>query len=153
MQIVDLFTDGACSGNPGPGGWGAVLIFNNIVRKMSGYEAETTNNRMELTAVIRGLEALVRPCSVVVTTDSVYVKNAFTEGWITSWQNKGWKTSTGSAVKNQDLWLELIGLSRIHTLEWKWIKGHSGHEYNEMCDSLARSAVKNKNGTDERLSI
>lgn len=152
MQKVNLYTDGACSGNPGPGGWGSVLIFNNTVRKMSGYEAETTNNRMELMAVIKGLEALLRPCAVLVTTDSIYVKNAFTEGWLSSWQRNGWKTASGSAVKNQDLWLELIGLSRMHTLSWEWVKGHAGHEYNEMCDELARSAIKKKSGIDERLS-
>lgn len=153
MTQVDLFSDGACSGNPGPGGWGCVLKFGKTLRKLSGYEPESTNNRMELMAVISGLRALARPCSVLVTTDSMYVKNAFTEGWLDSWIKKNWRTAAGSSVKNQDLWLMLIEQSRIHTLEWQWVKGHAGHEYNEMCDTLARLAIKDKCGIDERSQL
>ncbi len=147
---VQLYSDGACSGNPGPGGWGCVLIAGKHVRKLSGYESNTTNNRMELLGVIRGLEALLRTAKVHIVTDSTYVKNAFTEGWLASWQRNGWKTRTGDPVKNQDLWLELCYLQRKHVLTWEWVKGHSGHEYNEICDTLARQAIGRKAGVDER---
>lgn len=153
MALIALYTDGACSGNPGPGGWGCVLVSGRHSRSRSGYEANTTNNRMELTAVIRGLEALVRPSEVLVVTDSKYVKNAFTEGWLDSWQAKGWKTKDGKPVKNQDLWMELCRLRRIHALEWEWVKGHSGHSYNELCDGLAREAIASRAGKDERSEV
>lgn len=151
MPKVELYSDGACSGNPGPGGWGCVLKSGKLERHLSGFETQTTNNRMELMAVIKGLEALTTPCEVLITTDSTYVKNAFTDGWLQSWQNRGWKTATGAPVKNQDLWLELIALSKVHSLTWEWVRGHTGHTYNEICDELARMAIKNKVGTDERL--
>ena len=151
-SLVSLYTDGACSGNPGPGGWACILISGSHKRKLSGYNANTTNNKMELTAVIRGLECLTKPVSVLIITDSQYVKNAFTEGWLKNWQNNGWKTKSGSPVKNQELWQLLQGLSRKHNLTWEWVKGHSGHGYNEECDSLARAAIKNKHGTDEKIS-
>lgn len=153
MALVSLYTDGACSGNPGPGGWGCVLVAGKNARSLSGYEANTTNNRMELTAVIKGLEALLRSSEVRVVTDSKYVKNAFTEGWLDSWQSKGWKTKEGKPVKNQDLWMELCRLRRLHVLEWEWVKGHSGHSYNELCDGLARQAIMSKKGTDERSEV
>lgn len=152
MTAIELYTDGACSGNPGPGGWGCLLIAGKHARRLSGYEPDTTNNRMELTAVIRGLSALTRPSEVLVTTDSTYVKNAFTEGWLDSWQTKGWKTKTGKPVKNQDLWLELSRLRRVHVLTWEWVEGHSGHLQNELCDELARQAIKSRKGIDERES-
>lgn len=150
MTVIELYTDGACSGNPGPGGWGCVLVAGKHTRRMSGFEPDTTNNRMELTAVIRGLSALLRPSEVLVTTDSQYVKNAFTEGWLDGWQAKGWKTRSGGPVKNQDLWMELCKLRRIHALSWQWVEGHSGHVQNEQCDALARNAIKHRKGVDER---
>lgn len=152
MTEVTLYTDGACSGNPGPGGWGAVLVAGANMRKMSGYEPETTNNRMELMGVIKGLEALKRATSVLVVTDSRYVKDAFTAGWLAGWQRNGWKTASGAPVKNQDLWLELCHLQRLHRLAWRWVKGHSGHSFNEMCDALARQAIVQRGGIDEKSS-
>lgn len=150
---VQLYSDGACSGNPGPGGWGCVLVAGKNVRRMSGYEPATTNNRMELMGVIKGLEALLRQARVHVVTDSTYVKNAFTERWLESWQRNGWKTRTGDPVKNQDLWVQLCYLQRKHVLTWEWVRGHSGHEYNEICDRLARSAIGAKGGVDERGTL
>jgi len=153
MSAVHLYTDGACSGNPGPGGWASVLVANNQVRMVSGYEAATTNNRMELLGVIQGLEALKRPTQVHIVTDSTYVKNAFTEGWLEGWQRNGWKTSSKEPVKNQDLWLRLCHLQRMHVLTWEWVKGHSGHTMNDLCDKLARSAIQEKKGRDERTTL
>ena len=150
---VQLYSDGACSGNPGPGGWGCVLVAGIHLRKLSGFDPATTNNRMELLGVIRGLEALLRNTQVHIVTDSKYVKNAFTEGWLAGWQKNGWKTRSGEPVKNQDLWLELVYLQRKHALSWEWVKGHSGHEYNEICDALARRAIVEKKGVDERETI
>ena len=150
MAEVHLYTDGACSGNPGPGGWGCVLVAGPNARLMSGFEPDTTNNRMELMGVISGLEALKRPTKVHIVTDSTYVKNAFTEGWLEGWQRNGWRTSSKEPVKNQDLWLRLCHLQRVHVLSWEWVKGHSGHPMNELCDSLAREAIKNKTGIDKR---
>lgn len=151
MSDIQLYSDGACSGNPGPGGWGCVLLHGPHGRRLSGFEPHTTNNRMELLGVIRGLEALKKPARVTVTTDSQYVKNAFTAGWLASWQKKGWRTASGEPVKNQDLWGELVHLQRIHVLAWVWVRGHSGHHYNEMCDELARNAIRAKAGIDERF--
>ena len=153
MSAVHLYTDGACSGNPGPGGWASVLVANNQVRMVSGYEAATTNNRMELLGVIQGLEALKRPTQVHIVTDSTYVKNAFTEGWLEGWQRNGWKTSSKEPVKNQDLWLRLCHLQRMHVLTWEWVKGHSGHTMNDLCDKLARAASQEKKGRDERTTL
>lgn len=153
MSTVHLYTDGACSGNPGPGGWAAVLVANEQVRLMSGFDPATTNNRMELLGVIHGLEALKRPTQVHVVTDSTYVKNAFTEGWLEGWQRNGWKTSSKEPVKNQDLWLKLCHLRRVHQLTWEWIKGHSGHTMNELCDTLARTAIRESKGIDQRTTL
>lgn len=143
---VRAFTDGSCLGNPGPGGWGALLFFTNQdgehEKELSGSEADTTNNRMELTAVIRALEALTRPCLVDLWTDSQYVKNGFTEGWLAKWKKNGWKTAAKKPVKNQDLWQELDGLMARHQVNWHWVKGHAGHPENERVDDLARSAAE-----------
>lgn len=138
---VQLYTDGACSGNPGAGGWGAILIFNGVERELSGGEAQTTNNRMELTAVIKGLEALKYPCSVEVYSDSAYTVNAFVNGWIFSWRKNGWKKSDHKAVLNADLWQSLLELTKTHEVEFKKVKGHADDEYNNRCDALARGAI------------
>ena len=127
---VQLFTDGACRGNPGPGGWGAVLRFGSREKELFGGDPATTNNRMELTAVIRGLEALTRPCAVDVTTDSVYVKNGITQ-WIHNWKRNGWRTAAKKPVKNDDLWRLLDAAASRHDVSWHWVKGHAGHPENE----------------------
>ena len=139
---VQLFTDGACSGNPGPGGWAAILIYNEFRKEMSGADAMTTNNRMELSAVINGLKALKEPCRVILTTDSKYVCDAVTKGWAKSWQKRGWIKSDKKPALNSDLWQELLDLLKIHDVEFKWVKGHAGHPENERCDELAVSAYK-----------
>ncbi len=140
-QEVEIFTDGACSGNPGPGGWGAVLRYGAHERHLSGFSPHTTNNRMELLAAIRALEALKRPCRVVLTTDSSYLRNGITQ-WIHGWIKRGWKKADGKPVLNADLWKRLYELSRKHQITWHWVKGHSGHEENEMADRLATTAIK-----------
>jgi len=140
-RIVEIFSDGACSGNPGPGGWGTILRYNGTEKELSGYEPETTNNRMELTAAIAGLEALTRPCRVALTTDSEYVKKGMTE-WIHGWVRKGWKNSQKKEVANRDLWEKLLQLSQRHDIEWHWVRGHAGHEENERCDALARAEIE-----------
>ncbi len=137
---VELFTDGACQGNPGPGGWGALLRFRDTEKELSGAEPATTNNRMELTAVIRGFEALNRPCRVVVTTDSQYVRNGITD-WINRWRRNGWRTADRKPVKNSDLWQRLDELVGAHEVEWHWVKGHAGHPENERADRLATAAI------------
>ncbi|WP_119165198.1 ribonuclease HI [Algihabitans albus] len=137
---VELFTDGACSGNPGPGGWGAILRWNGHERELAGGEAETTNNRMEMLAAIHGLEALKRPSAVVLTTDSQYVMKGITE-WLPGWKRRGWKTAAKKPVKNQDLWERLDAALQRHRVEWKWVKGHSGHDENERVDALARAQI------------
>lgn len=142
MKKVTLYTDGACSGNPGNGGWGCVLMYNGFKREMSGFEAETTNNRMELTAVIMGLKAIKEPCEVDVYSDSQYVIDAFKKNWLTSWIKNGWKTSTKSPVKNIDLWQILIDEAARHRVTWMKVKGHSDNEFNNRCDELARKAIK-----------
>ena len=134
---VEIYTDGACSGNPGPGGWGAVLIYGEHEKQLSGGERETTNNRMELTAVIEALSLLKRPCEVTLTTDSKYVSDSVTKGWVYGWQKRGWKKSDGKPALNADLWEKLLPLLRMHDVKFVWIKGHAGHKYNEICDSLA----------------
>ena len=136
MAQVEIFTDGACSGNPGPGGWGAILRYGEMERELSGGEADTTNNRMELTAAIEALNALKRPCDIVLTTDSTYVKDGITS-WIDGWKKRGWKNSQKKPVKNEDLWKALDEARSRHTVEWKWVKGHAGHAENERCDELA----------------
>lgn len=133
---VDIYTDGACKGNPGTGGWGAILEHDGKSRELCGGEALTTNNRMELTAVIRALEALNRPCAVRLHTDSKYVQQGITE-WIRSWKKRGWRTADGKPVKNQDLWHALDSAAARHDIEWVWVKGHAGHEGNERADALA----------------
>ena len=137
MKQVTIYTDGACSGNPGPGGWGAVLIYNGVEKQLSGSEIETTNNRMELSAVITALKALKEPCNVTLTTDSKYVCDAINKGWLNSWQKNSWKKADKKPVLNIDLWQELLPLLDKHRVEFIWVKGHNGHKYNEICDKLA----------------
>ncbi|RCK47713.1 ribonuclease H [Thalassospira profundimaris] len=139
-NIVTIFTDGACSGNPGPGGWGAILRYKGVEKEMSGGETETTNNRMELMAAISALEAIKRPCQVEIYTDSSYVRDGITK-WIFGWQKRGWKTADKKPVKNVELWQRLLDAARPHKIEWHWVKGHAGHPENERCDELARLAV------------
>ena len=136
---VEIYTDGACSGNPGPGGWGAVLIYGEHEKQLSGGEPETTNNRMELTAVIEALSLLKRPCEVTLTTDSKYVADSVTKGWVYGWQKRGWKKGDGKPALNPDLWEKLLPLLKMHEVKFVWIKGHAGHKYNEICDRLAVS--------------
>jgi len=139
-MYVEIFSDGACSGNPGPGGYGTILRYGDHVKELSGYDPETTNNRMELLGAIVGLEALTRSCQVRLTTDSQYLVKGITE-WIDSWQRKGWKNSKKEEVANRDLWERLLEVSAKHQIEWIWVKGHDGHEENERCDELARAAI------------
>lgn len=140
MDDVIIYTDGACSGNPGPGGWGALLKCGAVERELSGGERATTNNRMELLAVIEALNALKKPVRAVVYTDSQYVQKGISE-WIHGWKRKGWKTAGGDPVKNVDLWQALDAAARVHEVEWKWVKGHAGHPENERVDRLARDAI------------
>ena len=139
-DTVEIFTDGACRGNPGPGGWGAVLRYGGHERLLSGASDDTTNNRMELTAAIEALEALRRPCRVRLATDSTYVKNGITQ-WLAGWKRRGWKTADRRPVKNVDLWRRLERAGSRHEVDWVWVRGHAGHEGNEKADALARSAV------------
>lgn len=139
MKHVDIYTDGACSGNPGAGGWGAVIVYKGIEKELSGGEAKTTNNRMELTAVIEALKALKEPCEVTLTSDSKYVVDGITKGWAKSWRTKGWRKGDGKPALNPDLWGELLDLLEMHSVEFVWVKGHAGHPYNERCDRLAVS--------------
>ena len=141
MESVTIYTDGACSGNPGPGGWGAVLIYNDVKKEISGGNASTTNNIMEITAVLEALKLLKRPCNVDVYSDSAYVVNCFNQGWIYNWIKKGWKTANNDPVKNQDLWQELYNLTKIHKVKFNKVKGHSTNELNNRCDELARNAI------------
>ena len=144
---VDIHTDGACLGNPGPGGWAALLCWRGIERELSGGEAATTNNRMELMAAIAALETLKEPCTVVLTTDSQYVRQGITE-WMAGWVRRGWKTSGGDPVKNRDLWERLHAAAARHEIDWRWVKGHAGHPENERVDQLARvQALKHKEYT------
>ena len=137
MKEVTLYTDGACSGNPGPGGWGAILIYKDIRKEMSGGEVETTNNRMELTAAIEGLKALKEPCRVKLYSDSKYLIDGITKDWARSWRAKGWKKSDGKPALNVDLWEEVLRLDEYHEIEYIWVKGHAGNPNNERCDRLA----------------
>ena len=141
MDKVILYTDGACSGNPGPGGWGAILMFKEVKKEISGGVKNTTNNIMEITAVIEGLKSLNRPCEVEVYSDSAYVVNAFDKGWIYGWIKNNWKTSNKEPVKNKELWEELYGLTKVHTVKFIKVKGHSDNEYNNRCDYLAREEI------------
>lgn len=140
MKNITLYTDGACSGNPGKGGWGAILMYNDAKKEISGGESQTTNNRMELTAVIKGLEALKEECNVDIYSDSAYVVNAFLQDWITNWQNNGWKSKKG-VVLNIDLWQRLIELTKKHNVTWHKVKGHADNEFNNRCDALARGEI------------
>ena len=141
MKTVYIYTDGACRGNPGPGGWGAILRYNKSEKEISGGEADTTNNRMELTALIRALQMLKEPCHAVITSDSKYVLDGLAKGWAQSWRKKGWKKSDGKPALNPDLWEQLLALTAQHQMEYCWIKGHAGHPENERCDSLAVAAA------------
>ena len=140
LPYVEIFSDGACSGNPGPGGYGTLLRFGDVEKEFSGYAPETTNNRMELTGAIVGLEALNRPCRVRLVTDSQYLVKGMTE-WLAGWQRNNWKNSKKEAVLNRDLWERLLELSQIHRIEWVWVRGHAGHPENERCDALARREI------------
>ena len=140
QKNVEIFTDGACRGNPGPGGWGVLLRYNDQERELRGAEENTTNNRMELLAAIKALEALTEPCTIVLMTDSTYVKNGITS-WLAEWKKKNWRTAAKKPVKNQDLWQQLDSLASGHEIDWRWVKGHSGHEENERVDALANLAI------------
>ena len=146
MKKVIIYTDGACSGNPGPGGWGAVLMFNQIRKEMSGFEEATTNNRMELTAAIVALNALKEPCQVELYSDSAYLVNAFVQKWLVNWQKRNWVKSDKKPVENQDLWKELVRLTQIHSVTWIKVKGHASNKENNRCDELATGAIKNRKG-------
>lgn len=139
MKKLNIYTDGACSGNPGKGGWGAVLVYNGVEKEISGAEMHTTNNRMELTAVIKALQLLKEPCEVELTTDSKYVCDAVNKGWVYGWKIKGWIKSDKKPALNVDLWEELLKQLNIHKVTFIWVKGHNGHPYNEKCDKLAVS--------------
>ncbi len=138
---IEIFCDGACSGNPGVGGWGCILRWNGHEKELSGAAGETTNNRMELTAAIEALASLKRPCDVVLTTDSQYLAKGMTE-WIAGWQKRGWVNSKKEPVLNRDLWERLLELTKVHRVEWVWVRGHNGHPENERCDELARRAIE-----------
>ena len=139
-KTVSLYTDGACKGNPGKGGWGVLMRYGSHEKELFGGEAHTTNNRMELTAIIQGLAALKRPCAVVIYTDSQYVKNGM-EKWIHGWKKNGWKTAAKQPVKNEDLWQQLDQLAAQHQIQWQWVRGHAGHAENERADALANQGV------------
>lgn len=140
MKKIEIFTDGACRGNPGPGGWGAVLRYNNHEKYLKGAEPHTTNNRMEVSAAIFALESLKEKCNIELTSDSQYLKNGILQ-WIHNWKKNNWRTSNKQPVKNQDLWMQLDALVQQHDMTWHWVKGHSGHRENELCDSLANEAI------------
>jgi len=142
MEKVVIYTDGACSGNPGPGGWGAILMYKGNKKEISGGSKQTTNNIMELTAVIEGLKMLKFPCEVDLCSDSAYVVNAFEQKWIFGWLKKNWKTASGDSVKNKELWQELYELTKMHTVKFIKVKGHSDNEYNNRCDELARGEIE-----------
>ncbi|ELK39698.1 ribonuclease H [Brevibacillus agri BAB-2500] len=142
MREVEIYTDGACSGNPGPGGWGAVLMYGQHIKEMSGAEPHTTNNRMELLAPIKALSTLKEPCKVTLYSDSAYLVNCFKQGWYKGWLKNGWKNSKGQQVENQDLWKELLRLMDIHQVEYVKVKGHADNKWNNRCDELATGAIK-----------
>lgn len=143
MEKVTIYTDGACSGNPGPGGWGAILMYQGNKKEISGGKSDTTNNVMELTAVIEALKMLKYPCEVELYSDSAYVVNAFIQKWIDNWMKNNWKTSNKEPVKNQELWKELYNLTKVHKVKFIKVKGHSDNEFNNRCDELARNEIKN----------
>ena len=146
MKKVDIYTDGSCKFNPGPGGWGAVLVYGRHEKELSGGERETTNNRMELTAAIMALRALKEPCEVHLCSDSKYLIDGLEKGWARSWREKGWRKPDKSKALNPELWEELLELEEIHKIEYEWVKGHAGHPYNERCDAMAQSEA-------EKLSV
>jgi ribonuclease HI len=148
-KIVEIFSDGACSGNPGPGGWGAILRYKATERELSGYAPMTTNNRMEMMAVVEALRVLKQPCEVTITTDSQYLKDGITK-WIHKWKRNGWLTASKEPVKNKDLWETLDAAVQKHHVEWCWVRGHQGHPENERCDELARTAIRNKGANLEK---
>ncbi len=145
MKQVEIFTDGACRGNPGPGGWGALLRYQQTERELYGAEPDTTNNRMELRAAIEALKALTESCEVTLTTDSVYVRDGITR-WLENWKQKNWKTAARKPVKNEDLWRALDAENQRHKVDWRWVKGHSGHRENEIADQLANRAIDEMRG-------
>ena len=146
MKEIMIYTDGACSGNPGPGGWGTVLFYGNHKKEMSGFVPETTNNRMEMQAAIEALKVLKEPCKVKLHSDSAYLVNCFKQGWHKNWVKNGWKNSKKQPVENQDLWKEILSLMEIHEVEFIKVKGHSDNEWNNRCDELATGAIANKQG-------
>lgn len=146
METVIIYTDGACSGNPGPGGWGCVLLWGQARKELSGGEQHTTNQRMELQAAVAALSALKQPCRVVLHSDSAYLINAFNQHWLDNWQKNGWLNSKRQPVENQDLWQELLRLAAVHQVEWRKVRGHAGDEHNETCDALARAAIRQLQG-------
>lgn len=141
MKHIDMYTDGACSGNPGPGGWGVVLIYKDLIKEFSGYNPETTNNKMEITAVIEGLKKIKEPCNITIYTDSAYTMNAFEQGWIRNWQLNNWKTANKKPVANQDLWITLLSLLSRHEYQFVKVKGHADNQYNNRCDQLATGEI------------
>lgn len=147
MKTVSIFTDGSCNTQSGDGGWAYLLRFGSKDKEVASYVPNTTNNRMELSAAVEGLKALTEPCNVILTTDSQYLRKAFTDGWLDNWQQNGWRTANRQPVKNKDLWLELLSLSQTHTITWTWTKGHANHPENERVDSLALRARKSKRGS------
>ncbi|MGB3377396.1 ribonuclease HI [Allopontixanthobacter sediminis] len=151
MKHVEIFTDGACKGNPGPGGWGALLRMGKHEKEIAGSEADTTNNRMEMTAVIRALNALIEPCAIDLYTDSKYVLDGMTK-WIDGWQRNGWKTASKKPVRNEDLWHELIEAVKHHQVDWHWVKGHNGHPENDRVDRLASDAAEQAQAVAGRAS-
>ena len=142
LTLVEAFTDGACSGNPGPGGWGAVLRCGAAERELSGGDPATTNNRMELTAAVEALSALRRPCRVILTSDSQYLTRAVSEGWVYNWKRKNWMKKPGEPVPNADLWQKLLALLEVHTVRFVWVRGHNGHPEHERCDRMAVAAIE-----------
>lgn len=142
MKKVEIYTDGSCKQNPGPGGWGAVLVYQGKELELSGGQPDTTNNRMELTAVIEALQKLREPCQVTLTTDSKYVSDGISKGWAASWKARGWKKADKSPALNPDLWGTLLDLCEVHNVEFVWVKGHAGHPYNERCDTLAQGEAQ-----------
>ncbi len=139
---VEIYTDGSCLNNPGPGGWGAILCWNGVEKELSGGEPQTTNNRMELTAAIMALRALKQPCDVVMTSDSKYLCDGMSKGWAASWKQKGWRRADKSPAQNPELWDELLSLCAVHTVKFVWVKGHAGHPYNERCDEMAQARAR-----------
>jgi ribonuclease HI len=148
LSDVEIFTDGACRGNPGPGGWAAILRYRGVEKELSGYEPNTTNNRMEMTAAIAGLEALKRPCRVRLYSDSQYLRDGITK-WIEGWKKRGWRTADRQPVKNVDLWQRLAAAAAPHAVVWEWVRGHAGHPENERADALARSRIAEARWADE----